>query len=331
MKKLINLFFVLLLVPTLVLVSCSKDDDDNGGNQPQAQAGYPILTDYLANNNMDVADLLDGWITTAESINAKSTDDFYIMDIRGEDDYNAGHIPGAVHSSLGTIVADAANSDKPIIVVCYTGQTAGHAVCALRLSGYTDAKVLKWGMCSWNSVFSENFTKYWPAAIGDKANDFAGSWKLPAEIMPNTDQGAFPSWTTTLTGGAEILAERVSAMTSNGFNAVENTEVLENYNNYFINNYWALDDTEHYGHITTAYRINPLSLSGNEFKYLDPSKPVVTYCWTGQTSSMMTAYLYVLGYEAYSLTYGTNGMIYGSLESHKWSNAECKEYAYDTK
>lgn len=332
MKKLINVLLILMLVPTLVLVSCSKDDDDDGGNQPQPQAGYPILTDYLVDNNMDLTDILAAPLNiTADDLNAKSPDNYYIMDIRDEADYNAGRIPGAVLSSLGSIVADAQNADKPIVVACHSGQVAGHAVVALRLSGYADAQVLKWGMCSWNSFFSDNFTKYWPAAVGDIADDFPGSWKLPAEITPDQDFGAFPSWTTTSTDGAQILAERVTAMTSNGFNAAINATVLADYNSYFINNYWALDDTEHYGNITTAYRINPLTLSGNEFKYLDPSKPVVTYCWTGHTSSILTAYLYVLGYDAYSLKYGANGMIYNSLEGHKWTNDACMEYTYETK
>jgi 3-mercaptopyruvate sulfurtransferase SseA len=35
-------------------------------------------------------------------------------------------------------------------------------------------------------------------------------------------------------------------------------------------------------------------LSVGEINNLDPSKTVVTYCWTGQTSSMITAYLNVL-------------------------------------
>jgi rhodanese-related sulfurtransferase len=52
---------------------------------------------------------------------------------------------------------------------------------------------------------------------------------------------------------------------------------------------------------------------------LDPSKEVVTYCWTGQTSSMITAYLSVLGYNTVSLKFGANGMIYDDLESHKFS------------
>jgi len=334
MKKLVNLFFILLLVPTLILVSCSKDDDDDGGNQPQTQQGYTVLVDYLANNNMDISDVLaSGWNITADVLNAKSTDDYYIMDIRPEDFYNAGHIPGAVLSSLGTILEDAQNATKPIVVACHTGQTAGHAVMALRLSGYPDAMVLKWGMCSWNSFFSNDFTKYWPAAVDSIVDDFPGSWQLPMNVTANQDQGAFPEWTTTNTGGAEILAERVNAMLTHGYseNEILNTEVLNNYDNYFINNYWALDDTEHYGNITTAYRIHPLTLSGDEIMYLDPSKPIVTYCWSGQTSSMMTAYLYVLGYDAYTLKYGANGMIYDKLEGHKWKNSFCMEYPYESK
>ena len=52
--------------------------------------------------------------------------------------------------------------------------------------------------------------------------------------------------------------------------------------------------------------INPTS--GEEFAMtnLDPSKKIVTYCYTGQTSAVITAYLRVLGYEAYSLKFGLN-------------------------
>ena len=76
-----------------------------------------------------------------------------------------------------------------------------------------------------------------------------------------------------------------------------------------------------HGHIAGAYRISPLTLAGNEYKALDPTKTIVTYCWTGQTSALVTAYLNVLGYDAKSLKFGTNGMIYSNLESHKWGGS----------
>ena len=74
-----------------------------------------------------------------------------------------------------------------------------------------------------------------------------------------------------------------------------------------------------YGHIAGAYRISPLTLSGEEYFGLDPDKPVVTYCWTGQTSSVIAAYLDIIGYDGKTLKNGANAMIYSNLTSHKWA------------
>jgi rhodanese-related sulfurtransferase len=100
---------------------------------------------------MDIPDVLDAWITSAAAIEP-DLDTYYVIDIRSAEDFAAGHIPGAVNSTLSDVLTAAGNSGgKPIIVACYSGQTAGHAVLALRLSGYSNAKVLKWGMCSMES------------------------------------------------------------------------------------------------------------------------------------------------------------------------------------
>ncbi len=199
-------------------------------------------------------------------------------------------------------------------MVCYTGQTAAHAVIALRLSRYLDAKVLKWGMSGW----AEAFSGPWAGAIGNEADNHAGSWTPAPGSITATGSFAYPKYTTSATDGAGILAEQVEKMLNGGFKGINNTDVLSNPSNHFINNYWKLSDVEHYGHIAGAYRILPLSLEGKEIKGLDPSKTIVTYCWTGQTSSMVTAYLNVIGYNTVSLKFGTNGMIYDTLESHKY-------------
>ena len=54
------------------------------------------------------------------------------------------------------------------------------------------------------------------------------------------------------------------------------------------------------------------------------------YCWTGQTSANMAAYLRVLGYQAKTLLFGANGMIYDDLPSHKWSAGAIMGYDYVT-
>ncbi|MBN1650706.1 MAG: rhodanese-like domain-containing protein, partial [Bacteroidales bacterium] len=129
------------------------------------------------------------------------------------------------------------------------------------------------------------------------------------------------------TSGEGILAERVNYMLTNGFKGINAADVLTAPSSYFINNYWAAADVETYGHISGAYRVNPLTIEGGEINNLNPDKTIVTYCWTGQTSSMVTAYLNVLGYNASSLKFGTNSLIYDDLAaSHQWVSTESKDY-----
>ena len=143
------------------------------------------------------------------------------------------------------------------------------------------------------------------------------NWTFPASVATNATYGA-PVFDTNETEGDAILKERIAVLTS-GFNGVNATDVLAAPSNYFINNFWDIADVEHYGHIAGAHRIKPLTVTGGEILNLDPDKTIVTYCWTGQTSSMVTAYLKVLGYDEKSLKFGTNNMIYTTLESHQFT------------
>lgn len=319
MKKFLNYFLILAIVPVLVLSSCKKDEEETPPDAPKGT--FADLKTYLVDNDMDLPNILDAWITGASDIYTAGLDNFYIMDIRAADDFNAGHIDGAVNTTLGTIVADAQGVTKPIIVVCYTGQGAGHATVALRLSGFADAKVLKWGMSGWN----ETFAGAWQGGIGN-AGIGHSNWSMNA--VEENSTFSYPSWESTSTDGATILAERVAMMTEGGFSGIGGIDVLSSPSDYFINNFWAQADVDYYGHITSCYRVQPLTLENDEIAHLDPEGDVVTYCWTGQTSSMVTAYLAVLGYESISLKFGVNSMIYDNLEGHKWSDAAIAGYDY---
>jgi len=316
MEKFVKYFMFVLLASAVIFAGCSKDDDDGTPTTPTTTT-YDLLADYMVNHDMDVDKVISEWIAKAEDVATKGTDAYHIIDLRSPETFDAGHIDGAVNSTLGGILEAADGATKPIIVVCYTGQSAGHAVIALRLSGYADAKVLKFGMSGWNSSTSEKWVN--AVADGDYAVGNANWIVAPGAITPNAEF-ALPVLQSTSTDGAIILAERVAAMLEGGFMAVAKTAVLESPANYFINNYWDLEDVQNHGNIIGAYRIKPFTLAAGSDKNLDASSTVVTYCWTGQTSSMMTAYLTVLGYDAKSLAYGANGMIYSDLEaSHQYT------------
>lgn len=305
---------LLILVTAIFFVGCSED------TTAPVDAGS-TLRDYLEANNLDLDDILTDWIVDAATVNPNHAS-YYILDLRAASDFSDGRIPGSINTTLGTVVTDAAGNtgDKPILLVCYTGQSASHALVALRLSGYPDCQVLKFGFSSWSGTFDKWTTNTASIAVGHD------NWSFDATATPATYE--YPAITSSASSGAGILAERVAAMTSGGFKGAAASAVLENPADYFINNYWAQGDVDTYGHIDGAYRINPLTLAGGEFTHYDPDITVVTYCWTGQTSSVITAYLTVLGYDATSLKFGANALIYDELTGNKWSGSA--SYAYES-
>ena len=325
MKNLVKLMMGMIMISLFIFVSCNKDDDPTPDPTPENK-NFATLKDYLINNDMDLPKILDKWIIPAENVynimtDNDSTNDFYIIDIRSSADFTTGHIEKSVNSALTDVIDKAADSKgHTIVVVCYTGQTASHAVVALRLSGYPDAKVMKWGMSGWNA----NNDKWTPNVASIAVGN--ANWEVaPGKIEVNTNYGD-PVLNTTATDGEGILKEQVEKMLKGGFQGISASTVLANPKDYFINNFWAEADVQHYGNIKSAHRIKPLSLANDEYKFYDPSRTAVTYCWTGQTSSMVTAYMNVLGYKAKSLKFGTNSMIHSELQSHKWDASLAKNY-----
>lgn len=73
----------------------------------------------------------------------------FILDIRKKDDFTENSIEGSIHSEwkdvFDFIEGDALPRDKKIIVVCYSGQSAGQVTAILKLLGY-DACSLLGGM-----------------------------------------------------------------------------------------------------------------------------------------------------------------------------------------
>ena len=300
---------VLVLVLSLgLMVSCEDTDDE------ETATAFETLTTYMADNSYDADVVVSGWTMAASALTGNEAD-YFIMDIRSADKYAEGHIPTAVNCAYGevlTTVETLNTSDLPVVVACYSGQSAAHAVVALRLSGYTEAKSLLFGMSSWAMQFDS-----WSGSTSSFAVDHA-NWSTAAApaLLSGMDD---PVIDTDLTDGAAILAERVDAILA-GFKGTASATIVETPENYQIMNYWGLTDYDYYGHIAGAYQVTPgtLTIANDGLDMLDPAQTIVTYCWTGQTSSMMTAWLTAVGYDATSLKNGANSMIYSALEAHNW-------------
>lgn len=79
----------------------------------------------------------------------KAKEDLFLLDIRRKDDFAKNYIEGSVHCEWSEVIEfieeDILPKDKKIVVICYTGQTAGQVVGILKALGY-DACSLMGGM-----------------------------------------------------------------------------------------------------------------------------------------------------------------------------------------
>lgn len=76
-----------------------------------------------------------------------------ILDIRGQAEFNKGHIINAVNiptSELETRVSELQKyQDRPVIICCQTGMTASPAITILNKSGLSRVLRLRGGIDSW--------------------------------------------------------------------------------------------------------------------------------------------------------------------------------------
>ncbi|MFC2087542.1 rhodanese-like domain-containing protein [Bacteroidota bacterium] len=318
--------YLLSILAILFLFSCEEEKDEV--NEAKVLVEYlesadsPLGKDFV-NTEMPT-------IISAEAVKtAMATNEVYIIDIRSAVDYTAGHIENAVNVAASNVLSHVEETDlsgyTKIAVVCYTGQTAGWATTLLRIMGYDNAFSMKWGMSSWHSDFDK-----WTANTGN-----ARATQFTSTVTSKGAVGNLPELTTGKETGQEILEARVDAVYTEGFDAakVSSQTVFDNLDNYYIVNYWPADQYANPGHIPGAVQYTPkesMKLSA-DLKTLPTDKPIAVYCYTGQTSAFLTAYLRVLGYDAKSLLFGTNSMIYDIMSTKGmtiFSDAQVMEYEY---
>lgn len=323
MKKLFNLAILLALVPVLFLTSCKEDE-------PDVVNAYTTLKTYMVTNNLDLPALATSWIVDPKSTNqvggivdsvTGTIPGYTIYDIRSATDFAGGHIKNATNVALKDIITSVTSAaiakDAKILVVCLTGQTAGQAVMALRLLGWKNAVVLKWGMAGWNAAYKGPWVANSGIEVPVNGNIAVGSANWVTSAAPANASFAEPVWTSTSTDGAAILKERVQAVLNAGFTPTAAADVLAAPANYQIINYWSFADYTTFGHFNGAFDIPVISLAGDIVKAIDPSKPAQVYCYTGQTSSIATFWLNVLGYNTKGISFGANKLVYDQLKTAK--------------
>ncbi|MBN1989618.1 MAG: hypothetical protein JW783_09505 [Bacteroidales bacterium] len=279
------------------------------------EAAFDSLITYIERSG----DIINGPSTpalmSAQELYTHLDSGYLVVDIRNEEAFAAAHIENAVNVPLEGLLhffenrVDA-NGFKKIAITCYSGQTASYATSLIRLLGYSNVYALKWGMGGWTedgSVWAKRISSRYEPLVEQTDNMQNPAGKFPGLLVKNRT-------------GYSILRERVQQVLADGYdvaNIKPDTLFAPNHGFYVVN-YWPKPDYM-VGHIPGAVRYQPKSSlkRSTQLSTLPADSPIAVYCYTGQHSAFVTAYLRVLGYDAKSLSFGANGFMNGlMLKAH---------------
>lgn len=234
----------------------------------------------------------------------------HIIDIRTPEDFAEGHISGAVNVAFKDLIDYFENKINPttfekIFLFSSDGQAAFFSTGLLRLLGYSNVFPVRYGMCAWDRSIAE---QYWLKHISSKYSE-----RITTETYQKAEPGQYPQIISEFDNGYDILRERALELLQQPYKTYVAgiDKVMEDPSKFYIVCYWK---EEYYkaGHIPGAIHYIPKkSLArSTHLNTLPTDKPVLVYCNAGNHSSTVTAYLRILGYDAYSLYYGSNSFMY---------------------
>ncbi|MHB0914672.1 MAG: rhodanese-like domain-containing protein [Thermoleophilia bacterium] len=310
----------LLFSTTVGLVGCGEEETATKADETTATATDSStqladrVIEVLASTEMD-GDYAANAIA-ADKLSAKLADPaeketVFLLDIRSKEDFDKGHIEGAVQMDyLKWASADnmmMLPSDKKIIVICYSGNTAAQAVAGMRILGH-DAAALKGGMTGWE------------AGKGAGAiTDLQAAGNAVVNEAPATEAAEAPSAEYKPLTAEEHEAlmgpvnEYFSTMQGGGINVISAADLKTKLDGAEKDSVTLLDirsaeDFTTVGHIEGAINVPFKAVAvPDNLSLLSKDKQVIVICYTGNTAAQAVTALNLLGYDAVSLKYGMMG------------------------
>jgi rhodanese-related sulfurtransferase len=308
----------LLLATSVAVVGCGDDTETTSDDTTTTATDSSTV---IADRAIEVLAVpfeegLPGNSIAAEDLSAMMADPammetMQLVDIRKKEDYDAGHIEGAIQIDF----LDWANPeniaqldpDKKVVVICYTGNTAAQAAMGMRIIGI-DAVTLKAGMTGWVAGTGAGTIADLQAASNAVVND-----------PPMMESATAPEATFTQPTGEEydILADKMnevfSAMPEGAANVIKAEDLKTKIDAGDMADTMVLDvrsaeDFATVGHIDGAMNIpfNSLAVPDN-LSMLSMDQQIVVACYTGNTAAQAVTVLKMLGYDAVALKYGMMG------------------------
>lgn len=318
-----NKFYILAVL--VLLTGCLKDDI-NVPADIELNSSASLLKFLEEQGNYINSSEAPSLIEPAEVF--ANLNNYLILDVRTSQEFADGHIQGSQNvrntELLNFLLANNPESYQKIVLVSADGQESAYYTCLLRLYGFNNIYTMKFGMAYWH-------------------NDFAGVWLNKIKNSPNLNfydsisypKNQFNSLPEVFgeTGGniQDLAKQRIASFIAKGFVdkmddideiAISNSVYLVCYGSYLL---------YQKGHPpnTVFYMEAEHLKSVKDLQTLPSDKEILIYDYNGQLSAAATAYLQVLGYNAKSLLFGANQLLYyymiGGLDIRLRSNAFLRE------
>ena len=303
--------YIAFILSMLVFVACNQKTDKEEAVADMFMDVVSFIEEQGDFINSEIAPAM----INASVLVQRLKENVLVIDIRPREGYNKAHIPGAVNVVMSNMLEYFEEVIDPfafdtIVFVSVDGQAAAFTTSVFRLLGYHHVFALRWGMSSWHSDFA---SKNWSAVLSSNLES-----KLEKTASPPKKSNSFPSIMSNHRHPYQLIRERAEELLNTPFHNTQLIvdQVLKNNNRYYIVNYW---DEKAYmsGHLPGAVQYDPKkSLSyKTDLKTLPPDRSIVIYCFSGQHSASVTAYLRLLGYDAYSLKFGANSFMVNMLRN----------------
>jgi rhodanese-related sulfurtransferase len=318
----LNVFLISLSV---LLTDCKgKKSESSSGTVESSQAGQDekrsesmlLLKELEKNGDYVNSQNFPSLIKASVVFNELDSNNL-IIDLRNRQDYDNGHIKGAVNVRFPDLPEYFESGIRPfeynrIIMVCNDGQASSYTASLLRLMGYGNVFAMRWGMSGWNREYARN---HWMKGVSGKFED-----RLETNTNDTPSPSEMPELKTGLSDGQAILDNRFKEVFARGLDSVliSADEVFRDPSRFFIINFERKDKYED-GHIPGAVRYKPESTLGfaDVMSTIPSDRSVVVYCGTGHNSGFATAFLRLCGYDARTLKYGNNGFMYEKMKNEK--------------
>ncbi|WP_373484581.1 rhodanese-like domain-containing protein [Acetobacterium sp.] len=301
MLKRSRILVLMALIATMMVVSACTPATTTSTKTEEPNVVVTATNEYFANmpediNKIDQVAFID---------KVKAGEAMTIIDIRSADAYAQGHVKGALSMPWGPNLADNLNkipTDKPVMIYCVTGQTAGQTVMLLNLAGFETKSV--------NLGYNLGISKVEgvDAVIETTPNAFDDAVKT--EIDPDIQEAVVAYYAgltdvkDTKFANYKITEEDAKAAMDAKDETITFLDVrkVEDYDK---------------GHIEGATNIPFGKGMETQFESLPMDKTIIVYCYTGQTAGQTVAGLRLLGYDAVSLNSGAGTAATGTSG---WTN-----------